>query len=503
MSPAENLRFEELVSSYLDASLSDAQEYALLQMLESPAYGRAFIELTRVDREIKGLLAVPVSDQVMADVVQKEMAYASGKRTGRQSKVFQAVMDTIQVHAPRAMTVNRGPSDYEIARASVRISKPTTPWAMVISVAFHAALIVLILGLHLFGTSKTQGDGASRKEQFLTQAPALTPFQTARIETITGDTFRIERAATKAAQDNKDLSDGDALETVGLKSSAGIKYPDGSLVLLNPETRVSKIYGTAGGANEQPAKRFYVERGVISANVFKQPEGRPMTLLTSNAEATVIGTRFTLAAQPRQTRLEVTEGVVRLTRLGDKRFVYVKAGEYAVVADGVELAAKRLNPPRTFVMGVDFFGGQTTIEGNRWMSHKEALANGLLIRSSDNNTASQIVNFDPIPAVDADMRKMLNSRVYSMAAPIDFMQPLPNGEYEVVMYIFEPHRNGSRVFDVEINGALAKRGVGRLKMREWEKAVMNATVRDGQLNIHVINTNGNPAISGMAIFKLD
>ncbi|HYG76703.1 MAG TPA: FecR domain-containing protein [Planctomycetota bacterium] len=519
MSPTENIRFEELVSSYLDSRLSEAQEYELLQILESPAYGRAFLEMTRIDGEIKGLLSLPVADDVMANVVAKEIAYSSGESSHKQSRMYKAVMETIEVHTPRStgslrpgtnprqggsgrFIVHRPSSEHEAPRPSLRITKPTTPWAMAISIAFHAALIVLILGIQFAGRNQVPQNHISNSETLLAQAPVPTNLPTARIEAVSGEAIAIERSQRKLAEQGRSIGDGEAIETVGLKSSAGIKYPDGSLLMLNPDTKISQLTGT-GIDGAAAAKSFYVDRGIVSANVFKQPAGRPMTVVTSNAEATVVGTRFTLAVAPGQTRLDVTEGLVRLTRLGDKRFVYVRAGEYAVVADGVDFAVKSLNPIRTFIMGVNFYGPAVTIEGNRWLSHTDALVRGLKVENFDNRTNSQIVNFDPIPPVDADMRTMLNSRVYSIGADMDFKLALPNGDYEVVLYIFEPHKNGSRVFDVEFNGVLAKRGAGRLKMSEWERVPMRGTVKDGVLHLHFTKTYGNPAISGMAIFKLD
>jgi hypothetical protein len=67
----------------------------------------------------------------------------------------------------------------------------------------------------------------------------------------------------------------------------------------------------------------------------------PVVLATRHAEVTVLGTRFRLAVQPDSTRLEVTEGRVRLVRLSDKAAVEVKAGQFAVAGPG-ELAARPL-----------------------------------------------------------------------------------------------------------------------------------------------------------------
>jgi ferric-dicitrate binding protein FerR (iron transport regulator) len=57
--------------------------------------------------------------------------------------------------------------------------------------------------------------------------------------------------------------------------------------------------------------------------------------------AEVLGTKFSLAVTNAATRLEVTEGSIKLTK-NDQTSVTVKAGEFAVAASGVELKAESL-----------------------------------------------------------------------------------------------------------------------------------------------------------------
>ncbi len=74
MNPDDDPRFVELVSSYLDAALSPQQEAQLLEVLQETHYQRRFLELVRVHAEVAGLLAAPVSDDVMAAFVMQDLA---------------------------------------------------------------------------------------------------------------------------------------------------------------------------------------------------------------------------------------------------------------------------------------------------------------------------------------------------------------------------------------------------------------------------------------------
>ena len=69
----------------------------------------------------------------------------------------------------------------------------------------------------------------------------------------------------------------------------------------------------------------------MSAEVAKQSPGRRLTVRTPQADALVVGTRFTLVVDDAATRLAVDEGVVRLRAHGDGHAVEVAAGGTAQV----------------------------------------------------------------------------------------------------------------------------------------------------------------------------
>jgi hypothetical protein len=62
-----------------------------------------------------------------------------------------------------------------------------------------------------------------------------------------------------------------------------------------------------------PGKRVFLRKGRLAVDVAKQLD--PMVLRTPDAETRVLGTRFVLSAEGGTTRLEVTEGKVRLSGL--------------------------------------------------------------------------------------------------------------------------------------------------------------------------------------------
>src|SRR5262249_43991824 len=87
-----------------------------------------------------------------------------------------------------------------------------------------------------------------------------------------------------------------------------IRFPDGSRIELGGETLVSRLQEGPGG------KSALLESGMIFVEAVKQPAGKPFVLTTAQAESTVLGTQFILAASAGTTRIDVREGRVKFTR---------------------------------------------------------------------------------------------------------------------------------------------------------------------------------------------
>jgi hypothetical protein len=85
-------------------------------------------------------------------------------------------------------------------------------------------------------------------------------------------------------------------------------------------------------------KRFLLQAGRLQAAVARQRPFQPMIITTPQAEARVLGTKFSLLTAANATQLDVTEGKVRLTRVRDGATASVSGGCYAVAADATELA---------------------------------------------------------------------------------------------------------------------------------------------------------------------
>jgi ferric-dicitrate binding protein FerR (iron transport regulator) len=176
--------------------------------------------------------------------------------------------------------------------------------------------------------------------------PAQTEPLMARLESVAGRVVvhrgaapRQSLPATKGAA----LWREDTLE-VPAKGSVVIRYPDGSRVEAGPDTDIdlSTHTGDAKDLNQGAGagKKIRVRTGLVSVDATRQPEGLPLLLVTPQAEVRVLGTRFALFVEETGTRVEVTDGRVRMTRREDGALVEVVKGHFAVAAKGFALESR-------------------------------------------------------------------------------------------------------------------------------------------------------------------
>jgi len=125
---------------------------------------------------------------------------------------------------------------------------------------------------------------------------------------------------------------GDGIETNG-RGRVVLRYEDLTTVELAPGT-VATEFGIRGG------KTLSLQRGALVGDVTRQSAEQPMVVRTTEGEARVLGTKFTLTSSTGSTRLDVEKGKVRLTRRSDGTSADVAADQMAVAGAGAAPVAK-------------------------------------------------------------------------------------------------------------------------------------------------------------------
>lgn len=359
-------RFDALLPRALDRELDAAGEAEFLDLLRDPANEAAFEELTRIDREIAGLMAAPVSDDTLERLVWRDIGRGGGG-SGHTTRIL-AVLDRVRRDAP--------PTRRKATRRASRRTTSSNAFGGVAAALFAAALLLALLSTSSTTAVKPHRESArgpvespidvplpppkapapsprpeSTPEPLVVPAPsprrpdpapppvdpAPTPEPAPKpLSPTVVSVATVERAEGRTGlKAGQELLAGHDLDT-GADGLVVLRLPDAIRVDLGPGTRLTGL----SGASEE--KRFTLLRGTMTADVSTRPAtAKPFVVHTPEAQVSVLGTRFSIALGPGLTRLDVERGRVKLSRRGDGASAEVAAGQAAVTGAGIVPVARR------------------------------------------------------------------------------------------------------------------------------------------------------------------
>jgi len=388
-------RFDDLVSEYLDGTLGAEGRAELESLIDAdPARRDAFVELVREHR----ILSVELKPASSEAFTRRLMADLDKDRT----RFVRAVMDDLK--PPTSGGTRPGPRPRRTFRPRGEGSPGWVLWASLAA----GLLVILAIVLSFSGgedSVKPERRFAKEKPKAVKVEPAPAPLPEAPKEVVVtplpkseapvaprpepktpdplvtpsplpapkptpevvpptpkpapekapvtiAEVAKLESVEGDVSPAPGPLTAGFVVETRTEKSGAVIRYPDGTRVDLGGMTRIQDEPGKPG--------RVLTMAGVVTAEVAKQPADKPMLFLTATAEARVVGTTLRVETIGEATRLDVTEGLVRLTRLKDKASVEVKAGHYAIAASSGSITSRLVRVSAGLVALYTFKEGKGT-----------------------------------------------------------------------------------------------------------------------------------------------
>jgi len=135
--------------------------------------------------------------------------------------------------------------------------------------------------------------------------------------------FRLDRGESLVLNGRGQALSAGTLLLEGESSVAQWRFLDGTLITVSGDAEIS--------FSDDNQKLLRVRQGMLTAEVRPQLDAAPLVVETPTARVEVLGTVFTLAAGPEQTRISVADGLVRLKRLVDGEIVEIP-GEHSCVA---------------------------------------------------------------------------------------------------------------------------------------------------------------------------
>lgn len=369
-------RLDELLAGYLDDSLSENEIAGLAEEVErDDASRRRFLELTGVDGLLRAEFVPPGTEERL---LQRSSLWLVGEEQERRTA--SAVMHRICGDRPRRSRrlrpdrISSGPALWALAAACAavfitvlvfstqpdtprRVSPPSAPVAdtdRVVPNEESAPPTPVSKPGPVPPKSRPVPAASPRSVPVAPTAPPFAPSPPpplpppprqpiapptiaalATVETTEGTVLLRNEPASRGST----IRAGDALITRGPSSRVTFVFTDRTRVRLAGDSIADKI-----SLNERGGKHILLKHGSLTADVSKQPAGRPFSIRTPRADVRVLGTRLSLDVKEDATRLEVEEGRVRLTRRADGRSVDVRAGHYALAADGIALTARKIVP---------------------------------------------------------------------------------------------------------------------------------------------------------------
>jgi DNA-directed RNA polymerase specialized sigma24 family protein len=172
-----------------------------------------------------------------------------------------------------------------------------------------------------------------------------------------------------------------------------------------------------------------------------------------------------------------------------------KANDGNITLQAVALTEYGDDIPR-FVKGINLGGDNATIAGNAWISQKDAETAGLVIYNSRRISGTG----EPVPAAETPMKPMLRSGIAAKGGDLEIHdRAIPNGRYEVTLYVSETGAANSHLFDVTVNDAVLN-DIGQLPKNGWAAyGPLTATVTKGVLSIIAKGKKGAPQLMGIAV----
>lgn len=241
---------------------------------------------------------------------------------GRLTTLEKAELEALLLASPEArqefwsLTTIHG-----LLHEAVRLKKPATtprpaalPW-----LALAASLAIALVGGYALLRTRTPP----------ATAPTLTATAAEAVLVPVQGTLSITRGnQSQTVRAEMPLQAGDTIH-VAADSAASIRYADGTRLHLAENSRLML---------EGPElQQIELATGRIQAEVAAQGTSSPVALRTPLARLTVHGTRFTLDARSRATRLDVTEGLVRMVHAQRDSDMDIGAGQFAVAVSDAPL----------------------------------------------------------------------------------------------------------------------------------------------------------------------
>jgi Carbohydrate binding module (family 6)/PA14 domain len=304
------------------------------------------------------------------------------------------------------------------------LKKANKNWPMMILCGIFAVIIVFII-LILVQSGDDNSETKTAQPSTVTD-PNLLPKGDVRyglVHRLEGKATIIRQGVTIPVQMGEALASGDAFMLEG-PGALGTVIGEQVRLILGPDTKVTEVK-----KDEQLVVTSTIEKGQLNAGI---RSGAKVSALMVNAPHGRIEQKEAESVVQiigDLTRVQVNRGSVKLSRADGSAPLGIKEGDIGLLRDGQDpvLEAKPI-----FVRGISFGSSDVVIDGNPWMSLTQAQGSGLQL--SEGHALSESLQLSG-RALEFEMKRLYDIGLIGPDGKITLQQTLPNGEYQVMLWL--------------------------------------------------------------------
>jgi DNA-directed RNA polymerase specialized sigma24 family protein len=473
-----------LVEAYLSGRLSEAERAALAEEVgRSEGIAALFILQVRIDRLLHALFG-PLTRDLVQQVVAR---LGAGHESSRL--MMGPPQSALAPKAPEGGTVGRRTTGFsEVRRNSGARNQPPSssihnqarPPARPPSRPSASGANLRRSGQHRIASGaalplppeEDDAPPASRTPMYLalgalgvgliaivavwagtsahSAASATGPSGAASPETTATAFAHVERAIGEAVliQDGKRRG-----ANVGDLVSAGTGAQTTTGAVLSLQLEQSQLHLTLSGdtqidkLSEGARPRVQLDHGRLDiAAVERTTASQAIEVVGPLSRVVLEPGKSVVTASQGRVRLEVAEGTGELARADGGAPLKLRTGQSASLTAHTDPV---LDGSTLFMRGIAFGGGAVSIGGNPFLSKSDALQAGLSLAPGSTSAPPGAISGQ---GMDFDLKAMLDSGLTSVDARVHFTQVLPNGTFDVQLWIANEQGIGSNPPRISLQG---------------------------------------------------
>jgi DNA-directed RNA polymerase specialized sigma24 family protein len=373
-------------------------------------------------------------------------------------------------HAKRRMpSSNQRPNDNQRNR-----SKRGKPPVLMIGGGIALVGVIALLLWWLGGSDdSTHGDSSTTQGKYIA---TVLDFQ--------GDFVMLDGATQKPGTLGQSLIAGQGLRS-GDSSEITIELSQNSRLVVGAKTEVGSFDQLADGTGQA-----LIDKGLVHIQSMAAPG---VEIRTVQARIHFGVARGSVTVESDRTVVQAISGAIIVNAINGSGAITVPLGGSVITLSG---AAPKLVQPRAYVRGINLGGIAVTIDGQKWLAHRQALSAGLHLSAGTEITAVGAMSAN---GLDFDRKSMIDTGLSATGKPVEIIQTAPNGEYDVTLWLGNTGSDTNKSLSVSLNDKNINVSAFYLSRSGWAQVgpiSVNNTSQQLSMNIDGL---GTARVSGLLI----